>query len=69
MTAEKVRSGMENRFEYVIAGEKLINEDLGYYDSTVSVIRDKQTGIMYLSKSGGGITPLLDENGYPMRQK
>ena len=58
MTAKKVRSGMENRFE-----------DLGYYDSTVSVIRDKQTGIMYLSKSGGGITPLLDENGYPMRQK
>lgn len=57
---------MENRFEYVIAGD---NEDLGYYDSTVSVIRDKQTGIMYLSKSGGGITPLLDENGYPMRQK
>lgn len=49
MTAKKVRIGMENRFEYVIAEEKLINENLGYYDSTVSVIRDKQTGIMYLS--------------------
>lgn len=40
MTAKKVRIGMENRFEYVIAEEKLINENLGYYDSTVSVIRD-----------------------------
>ncbi len=69
MTAKKVRIGMENRFEYVIAEEKLINENLGYYDSTVSVIRDKQTGIMYLSQSGRGITPLLDENGIPMRQK
>lgn len=60
---------MENRFELVMT-EEFTNEDVWHLQ--VSVLRDRQTGIMYLTRSNGtagGITPLLDEHGTPMKQK
>lgn len=62
---------MEKRFELVMT-QVFHDENKDVWHLQVSVLRDRQTGIMYLTRSdgtAGGITPLLDENGIPMRQK
>ncbi len=56
---------MDNRFE-LIEEEEI---SLGYFSMSLYVIRDKQTGVTYLSEkigNAGGVTPLLDKDGKPM---
>lgn len=70
MIAKKVRDGMENRFELVMT--EVFHDEKDIWHLQVSVLRDRQTGIMYLTRSdgtAGGITPLLDEHSVPMSQK
>jgi len=55
----------EKKFE-VISGENLS------LMMSAFVIRDKQTGVLYLfakSGYGGGLTPLLDAEGKPIVEK
>lgn len=64
---------MEDRFEFVsrqsvFSGVKL-NVGTPYEcDDLLEtiVLRDKQTGVMYLWGLGVGLTPLLDKDGKPM---
>lgn len=68
---------MTDRFEFVskqdiFSGEK-VNPGTPYeHDEfllTAIVLRDKQTGVMYLwgnHGKGSGLTPLLDKEGKPM---
>lgn len=56
---------MENRFE-VVKYEKV---PLARLPLEVFILRDKQTGVMYLANNwgnAGGLTPLLDKDGKPM---
>lgn len=70
MIAKKVRDGMENRFELVMT--EVFHDEKDIWHLQVSVLRDRRTGIMYLTRSdgaAGGITPFLDEHGVPMSQE
>lgn len=56
---------MENRFELVKQEEIACKN----WSMDVFVLRDKQTGVMYLAEriyNSGGVTPLLDKDGKPM---
>lgn len=57
---------MENRFE-VVKMEQVPTVS-GWSEMSVFILRDKQTGVMYVANSwgsSGGLTPLLDPNGIP----
>lgn len=57
---------MDNRFEKV-KQERI--SFTGGWNMDVFVLRDKQTGVMYLAEhvgNSGGLTPLLDKEGKPM---
>lgn len=57
---------MDNRFEKV--KQENITFDNGW-SMEVFVLRDKQTGVMYLAErvgNSGGLTPLLDKEGKPV---
>ena len=49
---------MKKRFE-VIYTQKVIMEN-------IQIIRDTETGVVYLNGYSGGICPLLDSSGKPM---
>ncbi|MCL2056239.1 MAG: DUF6440 family protein [Oscillospiraceae bacterium] len=52
----------EKRFECILS------ESVGF-DTACKIIKDKNTGVLYLSCPvglGGGITPLLDRDGKPL---
>lgn len=57
---------MESRFEAVK------QENIAFsngWTMEVFVLRDKQTGVMYIAErtgNAGGLTPLLDKDGKPM---
>lgn len=56
---------MESRFEAV----KQENIAFNGWTMEVFVLRDKQTGVMYIAErtgNSGGLTPLLDKDGKPM---
>ena len=56
---------MEDRFEIVTHQD--LNAE-GYQYCYVEVLRDKQTGVMYLfrfANTGGGLTVLVDKDGKP----
>lgn len=56
---------MESRFEAVKQEEIAFNG----WTMEVFVLRDKQTGVMYIAErtgNSGGLTPLLDKGGKPM---
>lgn len=51
---------------------EVFHDEKDIWHLQVSVLRDRRTGIMYLTRSdgtAGGITPLLDEHGVPMSQE
>ena len=53
-----------NRFE--VLSSEILN-----YDTTLYIIKDKITGVLYLQNhitNGGGLTPLLDKNGKPVTE-
>lgn len=54
---------MESRFEAV--KQEKIAFSYGW-TMEVFVLRDKQTGVMYIAEHRGGLTPLLDKDGKPM---
>lgn len=58
---------MEERFE-VIYTQKLRTDVCAFLDAGVEILRDKQTGVMYVCRSSGGvgITVLVDKDGKPM---
>ena len=62
---------VEKRFE-VIHNESLSNL-LGYQSvNYAAILKDRQTGVLYLlTRSGdsGGLTPLLDAEGKPVMEK
>lgn len=49
---------MSNRFEFVVKEKQVIDG----FQKKVYIIRDKETGVNYLTFNDG-ITPLLDRNG------
>jgi hypothetical protein len=56
---------MDNRFE-IVKQEVLPAKD---WNVELYVLRDKQTGVMYLAEriaNSGGLTPLLDRDGKPL---
>lgn len=56
---------MESRFE-AVKHERIAIEG---WNMEVFVLRDKQTGVMYIAErtgNTGGLTPLLDKDGKPM---
>lgn len=58
---------MENRFEFVKHEQVALGNEFTYMD--VFILRDKQTGVMYVAHNfgaSGGLTPLLDKDGKPM---
>lgn len=57
---------MENRFEVVKKEDIAVDR---WTTMSVLVLRDKQTGVMYIAAGtgkAGGLTPLLDKDGNPM---
>ncbi len=57
---------MESRFEAVKQENIAFNNS---WTMEVFVLRDKQTGVMYIAErtgNAGGLTPLLDKDGKPM---
>ena len=58
---------MDQHFELVNSEYLDINEK---QEIQFCIVRDKHTGILYIAErigTSGGITPLLDEDGKPMR--
>lgn len=58
---------MENRFEPVRIERLSFGAD---WRMEVYVLKDKHTGVLYLAErmhNSGGLTPLLDEDGKPVR--
>lgn len=58
---------MEERFE-VIYTQKLRTDVCPMLDAGVEILRDKQTGVMYVCRSsrGVGMTVLVDKDGKPL---
>lgn len=50
------------RFVVVMPGT-MVEEGKEYY--RISIIKDTETGVLYLRDMSGGITPLLDKEGKP----
>ena len=58
---------MDNRFEAV--KYEAVTFPAPGWTMEVYVLRDKQTGVMYIAErtgNSGGLTPLLDKEGKPM---
>jgi len=53
-----------NRFEAV--WDEIVRNAVGLSLSSIMIIRDKVTGVLYFYTSGGGLTPLLDKDGKPI---
>ena len=49
----------ENRFEH-------LRQDHLFGSVLVDLIKDKETGVLYLSRSDGGFTVLVDRDGKPL---
>ena len=58
---------MENRFE--LLKREHVPVDNAVKNMDVFILRDKQTGVVYIANnwgSGGGLTPLLGKDGKPL---
>ncbi|MCD8006148.1 MAG: DUF6440 family protein [Oscillospiraceae bacterium] len=52
---------MNDRFE--IVSEQRIEKNFLY---NIYILRDKQTGVLYVGCLHGGLTPLIDKDGKPL---